>query len=133
MKILLDTNVFLWAAGIDGNLSETATAILRDPDVPIVISAVTAWEIAIKWSKGRLTLPEKPVELIRHVISAAGLLQLPVTLEDACKVAELARYHNDPFDRLLVVQAQSNGLSLMTADPELERYEVDVVLCKQNK
>lgn len=127
MSILIDTNVFLWAAGIEGELSESTRDILEDPEQPIFFSAASAWEIAIKWSKGRLDLPARPAEVMQNVISAAGLSQLSVTVRDVAAVAELPNHHKDPFDRLLVAQARANGLRLMTAAPVLERYDVDVI------
>lgn len=127
MSILIDTNVFLWAAGIEGRLSESAKRLLDDPDQPIFFSAASAWEITIKWAKGRLTLPAGPSEVVNNVVSAAGLSQLPISVRDSCAVAELPLHHKDPFDRLLVAQARAHGLRLMTADPILERYDVDVI------
>ena len=127
MSILIDTHVFLWAAGVDGRLSDSARMLLEDPDLPIFFSVASAWEIAIKWSKGRLDLPGTPAEVTKNVIAAAGLSQLAVSMRDACAVAELPFHHKDPFDRLLVAQARSNGLQLMTADPMLEKYDVDVI------
>ncbi|HEV7700086.1 MAG TPA: type II toxin-antitoxin system VapC family toxin [Pyrinomonadaceae bacterium] len=127
MSILLDTNVFLWGVGIGGRLSESATEILDDPDTPIFFSAACAWEIAIKWSQGRLDLPEHPAEVVRNAVTTGGLTQLAITMRDAAAVAKLPFHHKDPFDRLLVAQARNNGLRLMTADPVLEKYDVDVI------
>lgn len=127
MSILIDTHVFLWAVGIEGRLSESAKRLLDDPDQAIFFSAASAWEIAIKWSKGRLTLPASPSEVINHVASVSGLSQLSISVKDACAVADLPLHHKDPFDRLLVAQARTNGLRLMTADPMMERYDVDVI------
>lgn len=127
MSILLDTHVFLWAAGIGGRLSESAQTLLADPDEPIFFSAASAWEIAIKWSKGRLTLPATPTEFVGRVVTAAGLSQLSISVRDACSVSDLPLHHKDPFDRLLVAQARTYGLRLMTADPMIERYDVDVI------
>lgn len=127
MSILIDTHVFLWAAGIEGRLPNGARELLEDPEIPIFLSAASAWEIAIKWSKGRLDLPAKPSELIKETVKAAGLTQLMVSILDACAVGELPFHHKDPFDRLLIAQAKTNGLRLMTADPILERYDVDVI------
>ncbi len=127
MSILIDTHVFLWAANSEGRLSRSARELLDDPEIPIFFSVASAWEIAIKWSKGRLDLPAKPVEMIKNTIESAGLSQLPITMRDACAVNDLPFHHKDPFDRLLVAQARTNGLRLMTADPILERYDVDVI------
>jgi PIN domain nuclease of toxin-antitoxin system len=127
VSILLDTNVLLWAAGVDGRLSESAKTLLDDPDQEIFFSAASAWEIAIKWSKGRLTLPASPKEVVTRIVTTAGLSQLSVSIKDACAVADLPRHHDDPFDRLLVAQAMANNLRLMTANPMLEHYDVDVI------
>jgi PIN domain nuclease of toxin-antitoxin system len=127
LSILIDTHVFLWAAGIDGRLSDSARELLEDPELPIFFSAVSAWEIATKWARGRLDLPASPSETISNVISAGQLSQLAITVRDAVAVAELPFHHKDPFDRLLVAQAKTNGLRLMTADPILEQYDVDVI------
>ncbi len=127
MSILIDTHVFLWAAGVGGRLSESAEKLLKEPGQPVFLSAASAWEIAIKWSKGRLTLPASPSEVVNNVVAAAGITQLSVTFRDACAVADLPFHHKDPFDRLLVSQARTHGLRIMTADPILERYDVDVI------
>lgn len=127
MSILLDTQVFLWAAGLNSRLSESVLSLLRNPEQTIFFSAVSSWEIAIKWSKGRLDLPAKPVDFVGNIIGASGLSQLAVTVRDSCAVAELPFHHNDPFDRMLVAQARANGLQIMTADPILEKYDVDVI------
>ena len=127
MSILIDTHVFLWAAGVDGRLPPGVRELLEDPDIPIFLSAVTAWEIAIKWSKGRLDLPLTPAEVVKETIAAAGLTQLTVTIRDACAVGELPFHHKDPFDRLLVAQARTNGLRLMTSNAIIGRYDLDVI------
>lgn len=127
MSILIDTHVFLWATNSEGRLSRSARELLDDPEIPIFFSVASAWEIAVKWSTGRLELPSKPAEMIRNTIEQAGLSQLAITMRDACAVGDLPPHHKDPFDRILVAQARANGLRLMTADPILERYDVDVI------
>lgn len=128
MNILLDTNIFLWLSGVDGRPSNRALKIFRDSDTQIFISTVSAWEIAIKWSKGRLTLPGNPRDFMSSVLKASGMTMLPVTFDDAIAVADLPWHHRDPFDRLLVVQARNKGLTLLTSDTALEEYDIDVVL-----
>jgi len=131
VSILIDTSVLLWAAGIDGQLADRDSELLTDADTPIFVSSVTAWEIAIKWAKGRLTLPETPDVFMEKVISAAGFSKLSIGFKDAYFVAQMhhAR-HKDPFDRLIVAQAMRNGLRLMTSDALLEDYGVEVIVCK---
>ena len=127
MSILIDTHVFLWGAGIEKRLSDSTRELLDDPETPIFFSVASAWEIAIKWSKGRVDLPEHPAEVVRNAISMSGMSQLAVTMKDALAVADLPYHHKDPFDRLLIAQARNHGLRLMTADPILEKYDVDVI------
>lgn len=127
MSILLDTHVFIWAAGKSQRLTPAVRAILDAPDEKVFFSSISAVEIAIKWSKGRLILPKPPLDFINEVLAKAGIAQLAVTIRDACTVGDLPYYHKDPFDRILVAQAKTNGLRLMTADPMLERYDVDVI------
>ncbi|MBV9217157.1 MAG: type II toxin-antitoxin system VapC family toxin [Acidobacteria bacterium] len=127
MSILIDTHVFLWGAGVGKRLTKGALELLDDAETPIFLSVASAWEIAIKWSKGRLELPEHPAQVVRNAISTSGISQLALTLQDAFEVADLPFHHKDPFDRLLIAQARSNGLRLMTADPILEKYDVDLI------
>lgn len=127
MSILLDTHVFIWAVEENRRLSPAARAMLSDPNEVVFFSAVSALEIAIKWSKGNLELPDRPYEFVNKTLSAAGISQLAITVRDTCAVGDLPHHHHDPFDRLLVAQARTNGLRLMTADPILERYDVDVI------
>ena len=127
MSILLDTHVFVWAASESSRLRPSVRALLSDPDENIFVSSVSALELAIKWSLGRLKLPRPPYEFVSEFISLSGMSQLAVTIRDACAVGDLPFHHKDPFDRLLVAQARTNGLRLMTADPILEKYDVDVI------
>ena len=127
MSILLDTHVFIWAAEENRRLSDAARAMLNDPNEVVFFSAVSSLEIAIKWSKGNLELPERPLEFVNKTIAAAGMSQLAISVKDTCAVGDLPFHHNDPFDRLLVAQARTNGMRLMTADSVLERYDVNLI------
>jgi PIN domain nuclease of toxin-antitoxin system len=127
MSILLDTHVFIWAATNSHRLSHAAQSMLEDPEEPAFLSSISALEIAIKWSRRKLILPEPPLDFINKILLKSGISQLAVTIKDACGVAALPYHHNDPFDRLLVAQARENGLRLMTANPILERYDVDLI------
>ena len=133
MNILLDTHIFLWAAEENSRLSPKVRAILKTHDRTIFFSAISSLEISIKWSKGILKLPEPPTSFVTSILVASGISQLPVTVIDACAVAELPLHHKDPFDRVLVAQARTNGLQLMTADPMLAKYDVDIIALWDNK
>ena len=133
MSILIDTNVFLWAAGITGNLSPEVRALLEEPGGPIFLSAASAWEISIKWAKKRLILPDKPGAFIDKFVSAASFTKLSVNFADACAVAEFKLVNKDPFDRLILAQARNHGLRLLTSDFGLQHPDVDVILCKRKQ
>jgi PIN domain nuclease of toxin-antitoxin system len=127
LSILLDTHVVIWAATNSERLRPSAREILSDPETMIFVSAVSALELAVKWSIGKLSLPAPPSEVISEFLAASGFSQLAITVRDGASVEELPLFHKDPFDRTLVAQARNHGLRLMTADPILEKYDVDVI------
>jgi PIN domain nuclease of toxin-antitoxin system len=124
MRFLLDTSTWLWSVGNVQRLNQDARAVLTNPQHEIYFSAASAWEIAIKASIGKLQLPEPPRILVPRETARQGLRPLPVSYLHALAVSELPLYHGDPFDRLLVAQALSEGLTLITADRDLKRYSV---------
>ena len=93
----------------------------------LLLSSASSWEIAIKYANGRLPLPEAPETYVPSRMQATGLESLPVTHTHALRVAALPRHHDDPFDRMLVAQAQLEGLTVVTADPAFEPYDVAVL------
>ena len=122
MKLLLDTCTFLWLAADDPHLSQEARAGCRDPGNEAYLSALSAWEIAIKHRLGRLPLPEPPPQ---YVASRRAWLQLePLVFDEDCAAhdALLPPLHRDPFDRGLVSQAILNGMTIVTPDPTIARY-----------
>ncbi len=122
MKLLLDTHVVLWWAYDADRVSDSADQLLTDPRHEVLLSAVVAWEIAIKRSLGKLEVRGGLVsELVR-----GGATALPVSVAHAEAVAELPLHHRDPFDRLLIAQARAEGAVLVSADPALRAYEVPV-------
>lgn len=127
MKVLIDTHTFLWWNTEAPQLSARAREIIADGRNEVFLSAASAWEIAIKTAKGKLTLPEDPA---RYVVSRMGLYRfqaLPVQVSHALRVYDLPRHHDDPFDRLLIAQSQIEGLPLITADTEIKKYEVEIL------
>jgi len=133
VRLLIDTNVFLWAAGVERGLTARDKELIRASDT-IFLSAVSAWEISIKWAKGRLTLPAPPEKMIESLINVGGLERLPIRFEDTYAVTQLPEIkdHRDPFDRLLVAQAKRIGLPLMTSDDRLADYGVELIVCNPN-
>lgn len=124
MRLLLDTHLVLWwMAGEPSRISERALAALGSEGNEPVVSAVTIWEAAIKRGLGKL---EAPGDLLAQ-LEGAEVALLPIAARHADLVASLPLHHRDPFDRLLVAQASVEGLPIVSHDPSLVRYDVEVV------
>jgi PIN domain nuclease of toxin-antitoxin system len=126
MRLLLDTHIFLWAVAGSPSLKAATREIMEAAD-EIYVSAASIWEIAIKARLGKIAA--NPLELA-SAITASGFLELAVTGAHAAGVAGLELHHNDPFDRILIAQALSEPLKLLTADGVLTKYS-DIVLLVQ--
>lgn len=127
MRALLDTHAFLWWNLDDSRLSITARDFIADGGNTLYLSAVVAWEIAIKTAKGRLTLPEPADRYVAERLRLHHFAALPIELSHALEVYHLPPIHSDPFDRLLIAQARLEKLPILTADPTISLYEVEVV------
>lgn len=123
MRVLLDTHLLLWALGEPAKLPGSARRLLTEAEV--YVSAASIWEISIKAGLGKLTAD--PAEVLA-ALEPAGFLSLPVTGEHAARVATLPPIHRDPFDRLLVAQALTEPMRLLTGDPVLARYGETVLV-----
>lgn len=121
MRLLLDTNILLWAVGSSRRMSAASRAVLEDPGNDVLFSAASIWEIAIKASSGRVDFPWQP-KTVADAAMRIGFLELPITANVAAMVGTLPRYHRDPFDRLLVAQAIAEPARLYTSDAQLARY-----------
>lgn len=121
-RYLIDTHVFLWAAGVSSRLTNTVAAVLADRDNEIFVSAAAVWEIAVKFALKRLSLPTSPDVFVPMRLRAMGCAELPIDHRHALAVGHLARHHNDPFDRLMIAQAQLEGLTFVTADRNNLKY-----------
>ena len=121
MNLLLDTHVLLWAAGVSGRLPDEARTLLEEPEAQPFFSAASLWEIAIKSGMGR---PDFRVDthLLRRGLLENGYAELAVTGAHAVAVALLPPLHKNPFDRILIAQAQVEGITLLTADEMVGRY-----------
>ncbi len=108
------------------HFSAEARAILVSPETELLLSAASSWEIAIKHSLGRLPLPEPPAKYVPSRMESSGVEPLPVQHTHALQAAALPLHHRDPFDRLLVAQAQVERVPILTADRQLEAYDVEV-------
>ena len=127
MRVLLDTHAFLWWVGDSPKLSEDAREIIANEQNEPVFSVVSAWEIAIKADVGKLKLPDSPEKFVNEQLSRNTLDVLPIYIRHALGVHSLPDHHRDPFDRLLVAQAASENLAILTADPLVMRYPVQTI------
>ena len=121
MKLLLDTQLLLWAAGQPERLSARARRQLANRKNELIFSAVSFWEISIKKSLGRDDFRVEP-RVLRRALFDHGYVELTVTSEHAVNLDALPPLHKDPFDRLLIAQALVEGITLLTADAQLARY-----------
>lgn len=127
MRILLDTQVWLWMVAASDRLRPATRELVRDPGQELLLSAASAWEIAIKHGLGKLTLPGSPAVVVPELMALSGVTALPVLHAHALAVADLPPLHADPFDRILVAQARLERVPVLTADPWIGRYDVEVV------
>lgn len=122
MRLLLDTNAFLWWVGDDARLGPIARSLISDPDNDVFVSSATAWEISIKHSKGKL-----PYVDTSALAEANEFEPLAIEIDHAVTAGELPPHHRDPFDRVLIAQAQRESLVVVTEDAAFARYDVDTV------
>jgi PIN domain nuclease of toxin-antitoxin system len=118
MRLLLDTHVYIWAVMDDRKLTQAARKLILDAD-DVFVSSASIWEASIKAGLGKL---DADVNLLVSEIEASGFSELPVRAVHAAMVRDLPDIHRDPFDRLLVAQALSEPLRLVTSDGHLSKY-----------
>jgi PIN domain nuclease of toxin-antitoxin system len=121
--LLLDSHALLWWEADDTRLSDRAREQIERPDSTALFSAVSLWELAIKQALGKLRLPDS----LMSRLTEEGFREVPVTAAHGLLAGELPRHHNDPFDRMLVAQARSEGLVIVSADPRIAAYGVPVL------
>ncbi|HSR51022.1 MAG TPA: type II toxin-antitoxin system VapC family toxin [Acidobacteriota bacterium] len=124
MKILLDTCTFLWWIADAPQISERARELARSPENEVYLSVVSAWEIAVNHNLGRLPLPQRPQRFVPAMRRAHGFKSLPLEEESVFHLNRLPDRHADPFDRMLICQAISGGMVLLTPDEHITRYPV---------
>ena len=129
MRLLLDTHVLLWSLDELHRLPADVRAAIVDPGNAIFVSAVVAWEIAIKVSIGKLPArADVGVWLPAHM-AIASFVTLPISMDHATAVEHLPRHHGDPFDRMLIAQAMMESLTIVTNDRQFERYQIGLLPC----
>lgn len=126
MRLLLDTHVWLWMLAQPGRLGKLEP-LVQDPHNDLLFSAASAWEIGVKYAIGRLHIPEAPAEFVARRLSKTGVTRVPIKHEEALLAAELPPHHRDPFDRVLVAQALLHEVPLLSADPKITAYSVEVI------
>jgi PIN domain nuclease of toxin-antitoxin system len=124
MKFLIDTHIFLWFINNDPQLSPTAKTLLES-DVELLLSVASLWEIAIKISTGKMTLP-KPFEIfIPEQLQQNDIIVLPIETNHLTYITTLPCHHRDPFDRLLIAQSIVEGIPIVSVDAAFDPYKVD--------
>lgn len=122
MRLLLDTHALLWWLADEG-LSDQAWEAVADPNNLVMVSAASAWEISIKRALGKLSAPDD----LELQVDESGFAALPISIAHAIAAGELARHHDDPFDRMLIAQAFAEGLTIVTHDKRFADYNVGML------
>ncbi|OJW47964.1 MAG: twitching motility protein PilT [Alphaproteobacteria bacterium 41-28] len=120
---LLDTHVLLWWLADDPSLSPKARVLISDEKALVFVSAASAWEIVVKKALGKLEAPDD----LEIALKENNFKELPITIRHALAIGHLPNYHQDPFDHMLVAQAQCESLTLITADKKLLQYDIAYV------
>ena len=128
MKILLDTQCWLWWIAAPEKLNQSASSCIADKRNTVYLSAASSWEIAIKYSIGKLPLPEPPMLFIPKRLARDAITALPIKIMHTLHVANLPRHHKDPFDRILISQSILEDIPIMTVDTQFELYEANIIL-----
>jgi PIN domain nuclease of toxin-antitoxin system len=121
--ILLDTHIFLWALADPKRVPAAAWPLLRDPARSLFLSVASAWELAIKSSAGRISLPSGVQAFVGEGCRRTGVTMLGIDLSHAAELERLPRHHRDPIDRMLVAQSRVEGLALLSVDAALQSYD----------
>jgi PIN domain nuclease of toxin-antitoxin system len=127
MKLLLDTHIFLWFISGDTNLPVYMRDAIADPNNDVYLSAVSLWEIIIKYQIGKLPLPQPPESYIPAARQSHRIESLPVDEASVIQLANLPPIHRDPFDRVLICQTLEHGMTLVTVDNNIQKYSVPIL------
>jgi len=127
VKVLLDTQAWLWLQDRVGRFAYSTLEILQDPETDRILSMASVWEISIKFALGKLRLPESPDRYVPDRLALSMTRILPIELRHAVHVAQLPVHHRDPFDRMLVAQALIERMPVLTADRRFSAYGVEVL------
>ena len=123
MKLLLDTHVLLWWLSNHTSLTTKAAAVIKDGGNDIFVSAVTGWEISIKRALGKLKAPDD----LEEALETNRFNHLPISIRHGLVAGSLPRHHDDPFDRMLISQSHVEGMTLISADQIIKKYDISVI------
>jgi PIN domain nuclease of toxin-antitoxin system len=129
MKILLDTHLLVWLVGASDRLPAVAQQVIQDADNEIFFSSASIWELSIKYASGKLGI-ELPPRMLYRVLIESDCRELAVTSKHALEVDALQPIHKDPFDRILIAQAMSEGMLLLTSDETIAQYNAPIRLVR---
>ena len=127
MDILLDTQIILWAINGDKRLTEKKSSVFLDPENALYFSIAGYWEIAIKVSIGKLKLSKQWPKTIQREIQRNYIKLLPITIQHCNCLANLPFYHRDPFDRILIAQAQIEKMTVLSSDSQFQKYSITTI------
>jgi PIN domain nuclease of toxin-antitoxin system len=127
VRLLIDTQCWLWMQAEPDRFGSETRKLLLAPGNELYLSAASSWEIAIKYALGKLPLPEPPTTYVPSRMQSSGVIGLAIEHAHALHVDSLPALHRDPFDRLLIAQAQLEAMSILTADRALALYPVTIL------
>ena len=127
MRYLIDTGVWLWLLSEPERIADQAVRVLDGDEKELFLSVASMWEVAVKWSKGKLKLPEPPRTHIPSRMELLGVQPLVISQRHVLAVAEMPHHRGDPFDRLLIAQALVEEMTLISADLVFRRYKVPLL------
>jgi PIN domain nuclease of toxin-antitoxin system len=129
MKFLLDTSIFLRSLDDFRSLNEVAQKVFTAGE-EVYLSSASSWEIVVKYGTGKLNLPTTPAKFIPETLTRFSICALPISLAHTFAVEALPNHHKDPFDRILIAQAQIEGMVLMTEDSDVTKYPLETLWCR---
>lgn len=127
MDIILDTQIILWAINGDKRLTKKDSLVFLDPDNTLYFSIAGYWEIAIKTSIGKLQLSDQWPKIIKREMQHNFIKLLPITMQHCNCLAKLPFHHRDPFDRIIIAQAQIEKMTLLSSDSQFKKYSIDLI------
>jgi len=124
MRLLVDTHAFLWFANGQSELSRSAQALIESPENTVLLSVASLWEMAIKMSLTKLTLPKSLDTFVLELVADNTISLLPIFLSHIAAVVQLPLHHKDPFDRMLIAQAKVERIPIISRDEAFDAYGV---------